>query len=317
MSNPGPVAQADLAIAEPGNPPDWQPAFAVCVTTMNRVDTLAACLANLARCEPPAALVVVSDDSPEPAVRAANEAVVAAHTGVVYLAGPRCGVCANRNNAVKYCLEHAPKCDYVSFVDDDILVYADFFAVARQHFASLPVLQRRMTMLTGGASSGPGLHECKPVRLSFTGYFKEGREPQCVNLHASVFPLALFTHDLWDENIFFGTEDAELSLRALRRGYRIDLEPALCSRDTMPGGGVLNGAGAVDGLTRYQLNCEAARLYIGVKRYRLIEPSLSRCAAFLLIYFGHLTLYLARRRALSQLVPIVRISKVWRAGVQG
>ncbi|MGF6722887.1 glycosyltransferase involved in cell wall biosynthesis [Paraburkholderia sp. GAS41] len=290
-----------------------QPQFAVCVTTMNRADALAACLDNLLRCEPPPAVVVVSDDSPDEATRAVNEAIVAARPGAVYLAGPRRGVCANRNNAVYHCLTHTPDCTHVSFVDDDIQVSADFFAVARTHVERLRTGSGDTVILTGGASSGPHLYECRPVRLSFAGYFTEGVVPQCINLHASVFPLALFDHDRWDENIFFGTEDAELTLRALRRGYTIELVPTLRSRDTMPGGGVLQGAGASGGLTRYQVNCEAARLYIGVKRYCVIEPSIVRCAAFLSIYFGHLTLYLARHRALSQLVPIVRISNVWRA----
>ena len=290
-----------------------QLAFAVCVTTMNRADALAACLDSLLRCEPPPAIIVVSDDSPEPSMRAANAAIAMARRGVVYLAGPQRGVCANRNNAVRYCLANGPACSHVSFVDDDIQVGADFFAVARATVERLRVGQRYTAILTGGASSGPNLYECRPVRLSFTGYFMEGAEPQCINLHASVFPLALFSRDMWDENIFFGTEDAELTLRALRRGYTIELVPTLRSRDTMPGGGVLHGIDRLGGLTRYQVNCEAARLYIGVKRYCVIEPSLLRCAAFVSIYFAHLTVYLARHRALSQLMPIIRISNVWRA----
>ncbi|MEW6346019.1 MAG: glycosyltransferase [Paraburkholderia sp.] len=296
--------------------PRAQPQFAVCVTTMNRTGALAACLDNLLRCDPPPAAIVVSDDSPDAAARAANRAIVAARPGAVYLAGPCRGVCANRNNAVRYCLANAPHCSHVSFVDDDIQVSSDFFAVARANVERLRRGPRDTAILTGGASSGPNLYECRPVRLSFRGYFMEGGEPQCINLHASVFPLALFGHDMFDENIFFGSEDAELTLRALRRDYRIELVPALRARDTMPGGGVLHtikASQAAGGLTRYQVNCEAARLYIGVKRYSVIEPSLLRCAAFVSIYFGHLTLYLARRHALSQLVPIVRMSNVWRA----
>jgi glycosyltransferase involved in cell wall biosynthesis len=288
------------------------PAFAVCVTTMNRVDTLAACLATLARCDPAPRVIVVSDDSPDPAVRAQNEAAVRAHPGVVYLAGPRRGVCANRNNAVRYCQQQARDCDHVSFVDDDVMLERDFFAQARDHLQRVPPARRSRTILTGGASSGPHLHECWPTRLSFACYFTHSTDPQCVNMHCSLFPLALFDTELWDENIFFGTEDAELCLRALSRGYTIELEPGMRSRDTMPGAGVLTGTRTRAGMTRYQVSCEAARLYVGVKRYSVIEPSALRCAAFLLYYFAHMTVYLARRRALSQLVPIVRISNVWR-----
>lgn len=293
------------------------PAFAVCITTMNRVERLEACLANLDRCTMRPAVVFVSDDSPDPAVRAANQAAVAAHPGVVYLTGPRRGVCANRNNAVRHCLEQASYCSHVSFVDDDVLVDPDFFEQAAAHLLKLPEARRAKTMLTGGASSGPYLHQCWPLRLSFACYFTRGEVPQCVNMHCSMFPLALFTRDLWDENIFFGTEDAELCLRALRHGYTIELEPGMRSLDTMPGGGVLNGTKITTGLTRYQVCCEAARLYIGVKRYGVIERAPLRCAAFLVVYFAHLTLYLAKRGALSQILPIIRTSKAWRACLPG
>ncbi|CAG9272241.1 glycosyltransferase family 2 protein [Paraburkholderia unamae] len=304
-----PVSQGESAAS--------QPAFAVCITTMNRVERLEACLANLERCTLRPAMVFVSDDSPDPAVRAANQAAVAAHPGVVYLTGPRRGVCANRNNAVRHCLEQAPYCSHVSFVDDDILVDPDFFEQASAHLLDLPEARRATTILTGGASSGPYLHQCWPLRLSFACYFTRGDVPQCVNMHCSMFPLALFTRDLWDENIFFGTEDAELCLRALRHGYAIELEPRMRSLDTMPGGGVLNGTKMATGLTRYQVCCEAARLYIGVKRYGVIERAPLRFAAFLVVYFGHLTLYLAKRGALSQILPIIRTSKAWRACLPG
>jgi glycosyltransferase involved in cell wall biosynthesis len=299
---------------EAGDPDSpWRPEFAVCVTTMNRVDTLAACLDNLARCEPPAACIVVSDDSPEPATRAANAAVVARHPGVVYLEGPRRGVCANRNNAVRYCVAHASAFEYVSFVDDDIHPAADFFGAARDFLSRLTPAERRTAIITGGATSGPTLHDCHPMRLSFMGYFTASDKPECVNIHAAVFPLELFRHDDWDENIFFGIEDAELSLRALRRGYVIRLMPALRTFDTMPGSGVLHERRAEGGLTRYEVSCEAARLYIGVKRYRSIQPDAMKLGAFVLVYFAHLSVYLVRRRSLPLLVSIVRLSRVMRA----
>jgi Glycosyl transferase family 2 len=288
--------------------------FAVCITTMNRADTLAGCLANLALCVPSATCIVVSDDSPELTTREANRAVVAQHPGVVWLAGPRRGVCANRNNAVRFCLAHAPLCEYVSFVDDDVQIAHDFFAVAREHLAAVPAERRHTAILTGGSSSGTEHAGCHPVRLSFAGYFTASDEPQCVNIHAAVFPLALFSKEGWDENIFFGVEDAELSLRALKRGYSIYLVPALRARDTLPGAGVIDSApqGARQ-LSRYQLHCEAARLYVGAKRYRVIDPSPVKYVAFMTLYFVHLTLYLARRGALASLLPIVRLSNVRRA----
>ncbi|MFP3675204.1 hypothetical protein SB724_20525, partial [Bacillus sp. SIMBA_031] len=54
------AADADVDSAQAGTR-SAEPAFAVCVTTMNRTETLAACLDNLARCVPAAARIVVSD----------------------------------------------------------------------------------------------------------------------------------------------------------------------------------------------------------------------------------------------------------------
>lgn len=299
---------------DPANTAQPLPAtgFAVCVTTMNRTDTLAACLDNLARCVPPPACIVVSDDSPEPATRTANAAVAARHPGTVWVEGPRAGVCANRNNAVRHCLAHAPQCGYVAFLDDDIQPDVHFFAAARDYVAGLAPQQRGSVIFTGGASSGPHLHECRPVRLSFMCYFANGAEPECVNIHACVFPLALFREEEWDENIFFGVEDAELSLRALRRGYAIQLAPGLRVRDTMPSGGVLHSPDPRGGLTRYQQHCEAARLYVGVKRYRTIAPDALKLTAFVTWYFVHLCLYLTRRKSLRSLLPIIRSSNFTR-----
>lgn len=294
-------------------PTGHPPLFAVCVTTMNRVDTLAGCLDNLARCEPPPACIVVSDDSPDPATRAANAAMAARHPGVVYLEGPRRGVCANRNNAVRYCVAHPGRFDYVSFVDDDIHPADNFFAAARDHLNGLSPNERRKVILTGGSTSGHNLHECHPMRLSFMGYFAASDEPECVNIHAAVFPLEVFRHEEWDENIFFGIEDAELSLRALRRGYVINLLPGLKARDMMPGAGVLHHSTSQAGLTRYQLSCEAARLYIGVKRYRSIEPDVFSLVAFVVVYFAHIGVYLIRHKSLRQFLPLVRLSRVSRA----
>lgn len=288
--------------------------FAVCITTMNRAGALAACLENLARCMPSPGAIFVSDDSPDPATRATNRQIVAHHPGVVWLEGPRRGVCANRNNAVRACRQHAPDCEYVSFVDDDVHVATDFFAVARSVLDDVPTVRRPAPILTGGSSGAPDGLQCHPVRLSFACYFMASDKPQCVNIHAAVFPLTLFEREGWDENIVFGVEDAELSLRALKLGYSIQFVPALRARDTLPGAGVIEAE--VHGghqLSRYQLHCEAARLYVGVKRYRVINPSPARYIAFVALYFVHLTLYLAKRGALSSLLPIVRLSNVRRA----
>jgi glycosyltransferase involved in cell wall biosynthesis len=283
----------------------------VCITTMNRPEALAQCLAGLSRCTPAPALVVVSDDSSEPAMIAHNRQLVAQHPGAIYLGGPRRGVCANRNNALAECLR--ANVAYVAFVDDDLLLGTQFFGVAERYFASLPAARRALSICTGqDVGDGNASDVARPTRLSFRGYFMASERAECVNIHAAVFPASLFRVQRWDENIFFGSEDAELCLRAVHDGYVIDHLPGLTVQDTRPGDGVLHDTTATptQGLTRYQMHCEAARLYIGVKRYKNIAPDKAKLLAFVAVYFGHLLVFLTRRRALHLLPRIVGLSNV-------
>jgi hypothetical protein len=60
------------------------------------------------------------------------------------------------------------------------------------------------------------------------------------------------------------------------------------------------------------LYVEAARLYVGVKRYRELTPSRLRLFAFVGLYAVHMTVFLLRRRALPAWPEIVRRSAIGR-----
>jgi len=280
--------------------------FSACITTMNRTPELDACLTALWNSSTTPQTVVVSDDSPAVETQQQNRQIVAKYPGTQYLLGSHKGVCANRNNAVNAIAE--TDTDIVAFVDDDICVASDFIAQALTHYTSLEPEQRRWAILTGVSRDEVG-NESTPVKLSFRGYFCPAETPEAVDLHSAVFPRSLFSQEQWDEQIYFGYEDAELCLRALKRGYLIQYCPELKVQDTRAGKSVL-AATQTGALTKSQLYVNAARLYVGVKRYKYIFPDSFKLIAFLVLYFPHLTLFLLRKRMLHAMPKIVQQSNV-------
>ena len=283
--------------------------LAICITTRNRPQELNACLEAVWRSTVKPYLVIVSDDSSDHEMQQQTEQVVKLHPGTTYIAGPRTGVCANRNNAVNAVIDS----DLVAFVDDDICLESNFIAHALDRFTQMPSDERDLTILTGISRDRDG-QEMLPGRLTFRGYFHPTDSPETVIIHAAVFPHAFFYDEQWDENIFFGYEDAELCLRALKRGFRILHVPELQVIDI----GSLKStlvSPSIGNLTDYEIYIEAARLYVGIKRYKNLFPHLPKLMLFVSVYFIHMTLYLLKRNSLKGLPEIVkrsRIERLWK-----
>lgn len=282
--------------------------FSACITTRNRTSELENCLLALWKSTVLPFSVIVSDDSVEKLVQQENRKVVDRYPGTIYVLGPQNGVCGNRNNAVKT----ADGADIVAFVDDDINVEPDFIQVAIETYESLDPACRDKRILSGFSVDQYG-QKMKPAKLSFRGYFRSGENIksdslETVAIHASIFPRSFFDHEMWDENIYFGYEDGELCLRALKGGYRIIFEPRLKVFNACYQQGVL-GSPQENTLSNYEICTEAARLYIGIKRYKDISPDLLKLIAFLLIYFSHMTIYLLRRQSISSFSEIVQCSQ--------
>lgn len=280
--------------------------LSACITTRNRTQELDACLRALWNSDVKPYFVIVSDDSPECEVQQKNRQVVEQYPGTTYLTGPRSGVCANRNHAVNAILES--ETDLVAFIDDDICVASDFVARAINRYTQTLAQQKNRIILSGVSGDESG-HESLPTKLSFRGYFCPTDIPQAVNIHAAVFPKSFFKEEQWDENIFFGYEDAELCLRALKRGYRILHCPELKVFDTRSNMGTLAVAG-IGKLTDYELYIEAARLYVGIKRYKYLFPDPFKLGVFLGLYFMHMTAFLFKRGSLNAWPEIFRRSHI-------
>ncbi len=267
--------------------------LSVCITTMNAVDDLNSCLQALWHSSIKPSYVIVSDDSLAVEIQQQNRHIVSQYPQTDYVEGPHKGVCANRN----WALQHLPPDDFVAFIDDDICVEPDFIAKALARYQTITPQEWERTFLTGGT----------PHKLSFQGFFRPSKEPECVDLHTAVFPMAFFTVVKWDEKIFFGYEDALLCLEAIKNGFHILHCPELKVTDTRPFQSTLN-VGGVGKLTQYDIYVEAARLYVGIKRYKNIFPNPFKLVTFLAIYLMHMTIYLYRKKAIIAWSEIIKYS---------
>lgn len=281
----------------------------VCITTMNRPKELGLCLDALWNSSYLPYAVVVSDNSVDPEIQRQTEDVVHQYPKSIYREGPHTGVTHNRNNA----LNAVPsETDRVLFLADDICVEPDFFERAIAHYEALPVQEREKTILYGQNRDEYSPPEIGPLGVSFRGYFCKWKKgiPQIVNLYTALFPRAFLDKERWDEQIFLGQEDIELSLRALSQGYKIvyhsDMKVFdLCLKQNK---GVTTFK--VGPLNQYEIYVAASRLYVGIKRYKHLFPNAFKLILFQVIFYSHMTIYLLRRRALSSWPAILKESKI-------
>ena len=281
--------------------------LAICITTRNRTTELEHCLAAIQASVQQPHEIIVSDDSSDPLIQTKNAEIVGRYSNAYFILGPRKGVCANRNNAVN----HVQDSDYVSFVDDDIYIEPDFLNLSANFYEMLPEANRLKTILSG-VSYGQEGQELHPAKLSFRGYFhavRSGQPYETVVIHAAIFPRRFFKDEQWDENIFFGYEDGELCLRAIKHGYEIQLVPSLKVYNSCFDQSTLL-VPSVAKLTDYQIYPEAARLYVGVKRYKYLSPNFAKLYLFILVYIAHILIFLSKKQSLKALPVILERSKV-------
>jgi glycosyltransferase involved in cell wall biosynthesis len=275
----------------------------VCITTRHRSDLLRQCLEHIATSTALPQRVVVSDDSSKPDALSENEAVVGRFPWAVYVRGPQRGVCANRNHA----LARVGEVDYVAFLDDDALVSSDYFALALAAFEGLPPERRQRTIVSGvRLDSGGG--RSRPCKLNFSGYFVPAAKTEVAGASYAVYPRSFFDRHQWDEQIYFGYEDAELSLRALGDGYEILHREDMELLDAGQNQSTFLSEG--DRMNAYNFNGEAARLYVGVKRFKDIERSYAKLALFVPLFFGQISYSLLKRGSLGRLPELLKLSKV-------
>ena len=239
----------------------------ICICTMNRPSELRTCLESIDKSNAKPYEVIVSDDSNEECAKKV-ERIALKFSYVRYVRGPRRGLPANRNNCLKYSTG-----DFVSFVDDDVVVDPGFIENALRYFREAYLKYGTdKIVITGKAICGNG-HEVLPLNLDFLGYYKKpidrGADQQTICMNCNLLPLELFETLMFDENQFTAHE-RDISLRALCAGFKIIYYPKLVNfKDLSP-----------HGTFHTQLLDETSRFYFGLKRYSLYERSIPKLLSF-------------------------------------
>jgi glycosyltransferase involved in cell wall biosynthesis/GT2 family glycosyltransferase len=276
LAHSGPaMAQQYLALLQRGAVPTPAATLAVVICTMDRPELLRRCLASLAAGTARPAEILVSDDSRDGGGAAA---VCAAFPGVRHLAGPRRGLCANRNAAIRQACA-----GFVSLLDDDAVVAPDFVARAQAVIAALPP----RTLVTGTVIETD--RPVVPGNRRFLGFF--GRAPrrrfENINLNCNLIPRSAFDGAGFDETIGYGYEDMDLCARLLAQGYVIRHDPGLVATHLPP----CRGA-ALDRQRFVAAN--RARFYTGIKHYLLWRPNPVLLLAFIVAAPLHRALHAVR-----------------------
>lgn len=240
----------------------------ICICTMNRLSELRRCLESIERSSIKPYEVIVSDDSSEEFAKKARR-IALNFRYVRYVRGPRRGVPANRNNCLKYSTG-----DFVSFVDDDVIVHPSFIENALRHFREACLEYGTDKIVITGKEIWVNGHESLPLNLDFLGYYKKpidrGADQQTICMNSDLFPSKLFETLMFDEYMF-ACHERDISLNALYLGFKIIYCPNLVNFHHL----------SLQGTFHNQLLDDTSRFYFGLKRYSLYERSILKLLIFI------------------------------------
>lgn len=237
---------------------------------MNRPEELNNCLQSVVQSLDPPEEIIVSDDSVNPSL---TEAIVVNYPEVDYQLGPRTGLGANRNACIK-----KAQGNYLIFIDDDVLVSANFFRIARQLISNceLQTLITGYELNHGGGGRWPGeIRKVVPHNPDFWGLQRLDviKEYRAIVINATIFPHSLFKQALFDENLRYGCDEIDIAQHAKSLGYQIiyqdnfyvEHHPSPINRD------------------QYQPFIHASRLYTTTKAYWFYENSVLKTLLYILL----------------------------------
>lgn len=247
---------------------------AVCICTRNRPEELQKALNSLDRSTYPIFEIIVSDDSTSDETKA----LVTSHFHKVkYLAGPRKGLGANRNNALK-----AATGSHILFIDDDVTLGEKFLETVFDFLDShikQEAADPSQIIVTGLEDKYGEL--VVPHEQDFLGFqkidYQEGQTLNTVVINSAIFPRNLFEQVLFDEKLVYGCDEVDFTTRAVNKGFKILLcpnainyhFPSTINRDF------------------YQPYHEASRLYVTFKRYFSTEKNILKALVYLGIASAH------------------------------
>ncbi len=258
--------------------------FGICICTRNRPDELRVALQSIRESSYPASQVVVSDDSTDTRSR---DSVSPDFPEVIFTAGPRKGLGANRNNALRFI-----STTHVLFIDDDVQLAPDFLAKIATALSSCQNVSK--VIITGTEiTHGERVYPHKPSFLGFQSIdYRAGEELCSIVINATVFPCSLFENVQFDENLVYGSDEVDISAQAVyRSGYRIYLEehasnfhfPSRVNRDY------------------YSPHFDASRIFVMFKKYRSLQKKPVKALIFLVLAYSHSLLANLKRSGLRGL----------------
>jgi len=284
-----------------------RPTVTVCVCTRNRPEELRRCLESIGRSRLRVDETVVSDDSTD---NRTAEMLRVDPRDTVYIEGPRTGLGANRNRALR-----AAKSDYILFLDDDACLGEEFLerALAR----ATAHADNARTIVTGCENNHGVI--VRAHAQSFLGFqevpYRSDAGLKTIVINSTLFPRSLFEVARFDEKLVYGYDEVDIASQAVRHGYRIVQSddavnfhyPSLVNR------------------SYYKPHLEVSRLYVTFKRYALYERSYTKAATFAALAPVHCVLAALKRRGIAGLgdagraiLAAARFSaESLRAGVQG
>ena len=235
----------------------------LCVCTRDRPADLERCLASVAAGSELPQAVIVSDDGR----RSADTRAIVSSLGepFVYVAGPRKGLSANRNNCIRFVTT-----SHLAFTDDDVVVPCDFVsslvtAAGAAEDAIVTGWERKL-------HAGGAYVRITPHDADFWGLQRKmvRGSPRSIVINATVFPRGLFDRIRFDERLRYGSEEIDIAQHAAAIGIEIRFDEALWV-DHRP---------SPLGRDAYEPMADASRIYQNVKRFVRYEDNWPRALAF-------------------------------------
>jgi len=231
---------------------------------MNRPESLEKALKSIKNSTIPPNEVIVSDDTAVEEIKILNKKLYEKY-GAIYLEGPKKGLSANRNNILKHI-----NSNFILFIDDDVELNPLFIE------KSLNFIKEHMdekVVLTGKEIINKEII-AEPISLSFWGHYKkEGSHIHTICINSTVFPASAFREALFDEEIFYGTEEREMALKLCKKGFKIIYNPEIFN---------YHYPSPVN-REMYSEHIYFSFFYFGFKRYLFFEPSFFKFVVFAIL----------------------------------
>lgn len=273
--------------------------ISVCICTRNRADELEKAIRSIQDSTISVQEIIVSDDSTDSRTK---DLLQHHFPDVIYLQGPRKGLCANRNNALT-----KVNSTHVMFMDDDVIMNDDFIETIVAKFHKAAEKEHDHIIVTGiEIKNGNYVY---PNDQSFLGFQKKAYKDEnlmTVVINSALFPMTLFKVIKFDEHLVYGYDEVDLTTRAVKYGYKI----ILCEEATN------NHYPSPQNRDYYKPVKEASRIYVTYKRYCKTENSTIKAYIFLFLASFHVVLSKLKSSGLAGMKEAFSTLKISRQYIQ-